>query len=129
MMWLQLEWVEWVLGIAAGLVTLWIIPNAWFAKAMIFLASKLSPVMTKVATTADAAGTMAEGAGLEKVGLALHEGADVVDEAEDIPRLLAEYTKDGKLDAEEIKKLFAEVGEVGVEFKDFILKVFKKPTA
>lgn len=123
---LGLAWVQWLLGVVAGLITLWVIPNKWWAKFISFFGAKLAPIMDKVASGVDAAGTLADGAGLKKAGVALHEGADIVDEAEDIPRLLAEYTKDGKLDAEEIKKLFVEFGEVGVEFKDFVFKVFKK---
>ena len=123
---LELAWVQWALGVVAGLITLWVIPNPWWAKFISFFGAKLAPIMDKIASGTDAAGSFADSAGMEKVGVALHEGSDVIDEAEDIPRLLAEYTKDGKLDAEEIKKLFKEVGEVGVELKDFVIKVFKK---
>jgi len=124
---LQLEWVQWLLGLVAGLITLWVIPNAWWAKFISFFGGKLAPILDKAASGVDAAGTIASGAGLEKLGTALHEGSDVIDEAEDIPRLLAEFTKDNKLDVDEIKQLFKEVGEVGVEFKDFVMKVVKKP--
>jgi len=119
---LDLAWVQWLLGVVAGLITLWVIPNAWWAKVISFFGAKLAPAMDKIAAGMDTGGTLIGG----KVGEALHEGSDVVDEAEDIPRLLAEYTKDGDLTAEEIKKLFKEFGEVGVEMKDFIIKVFKK---
>ena len=119
---LDLAWVQWLLGVVAGLITLWVIPNAWWAKIISFFGAKLAPAMDKIAAGMDTGGTLIGG----KVGEALHEGSDVVDEAEDIPRLLAEYTKDGDLTAEEIKKLFKEFGEVGVEMKDFIIKVFKK---
>jgi len=119
---LQIEWVQWVLGLVGTLFTLWVIPNAWWAKIISFFGAKLAPAMDKIAAGMDTGGTLIGG----KVGEALHEGSDVVDELEDIPRLFAEYTKDKKLDAEEIKSLIEEAGEVGVEFKDFILKVFKK---
>ena len=119
---LQFEWVQWLLGLAGTLFTLWVIPNTLWAKIISFFGAKLAPAMDKVAAGMDTGGMLIGG----KVGEALHEGSDVIDEAEDIPRLLAEYTADGDLNAEEIKKLFTEVGEVGVEFKDFVLKVFKK---
>ena len=124
--WIQADWVQWVLGLVGVAITMWVIPNKLWAKIISFFGEKLAPIMDRVADGLDAAGTIAEGAGLEKLGEALHEGSDVIDEAEDIPRLLAEYTKDAELDAEEIKTLLDEAGEVGVELKDFILKVIKK---
>jgi len=123
---LQLEWVQWVLGLVGTLFTLWVLPNAVWAKIISFFGTKLAPVMDKVAKGMDAAGVIAEGAGLEKVGLVLQKGAKVVAEAEDIPRLLAEFTEDKKLDADEIKRLIKETGEVGVAFKDVVLIVKKK---
>jgi len=119
---LELEWVQWVLGLAGTLITLWVIPNAWWAKIISFFGAKLAPAMDKVAAGMDTAGTLIGG----KVGEALHKGSDVVDEAEDIPRLLAEWTAEGKLTAEHIKRLIKETGEVGVAFKDMILVVKKK---
>lgn len=123
---LNLEWVQWVLGLAGWAFTMWIIPNAVWAKVVSLFGTKIAPIMDKVALGMEAAGVIATGAGLEKIGSILHEGSDVVDEAEDIPRLLAEFTADGDLTADEIKKLIAEVGEVGVEFKDVVLVVKKK---
>ena len=123
---LDAAWFDWVVGVVGGLITLWVIPNKVWAKIISFFGASLAPVMDKVAKGMDGAGAIAQGAGLDRVAEALFEGADVVDEAEDIPRLLEEYTKDGDLTAEEIKKLFEEGKEVGVEFKDFRLKVIKK---
>jgi len=123
---LQIEWVQWVIGLLAGAFTLWIIPNAIWAKFISFFGGKVAPIMDKVASGLDTAGTLAQGAGLERVAEAAFELADVVDEAEDIPRLLAQYTADGDLTKEEITRILEEVGEVGVEGKDFYIKVIKK---
>ena len=123
---LQIEWVQWVLGLVGTLFTLWVVPNVVWAKIVSFFGTKLAPVMDKVAKGMDAAGVIAGGAGLEKVGLVLQKGAKVIDEAEDIPRLLAEYTEDKKLDVDEIKRLIEETGEVGVAFKGLVLTVKKK---
>ena len=123
---LQLEWVQWILGLVGFVITMWVIPNKIWAKLISFFGTKLAPVMDKVASGMDAAGTLADGAGLDRVGSILHKGSKVIDEAEDIPRLLAQYTEDGKLDADEIKRLIEETGEVGVVFKDLILTVKKK---
>ena len=124
---LQIEWVQWVLGLAGTVFTLWVIPNAVWAKVISFFGAKLAPIMDKVAKGVDAAGTIATGAGLEKFGGILHKGAAVINEAEDIPRLLAEFTEDEELDADEIKRIIEETGEVGVVFKDMILFIKKKP--
>lgn len=124
---LDMAIVQWAIGLIGAAFTMWVIPNKVWAKIISVFGGTVAPVMDKVAMGLDAVGVIAEGAGLEKVGLILHEGADLVDEAEDIPRLLAEYTADGDLTAEEINKLIAETGEVGVELKEFILVVKKKP--
>jgi hypothetical protein len=100
--------------------------NKIWAKVISFFGAKLAPVMDKVATGMDAAGAMATGAGLDRIGEILHKGSDLVDEAEDIPRLLAKYTEDGDLTADEIKSLIENTGEVGVAFKNVILTVKKK---
>lgn len=126
MEWLDAGWLQGILIFVGSIATLYVIPNDWWARLISLFGEKVSPIGTRIAQGADALGTIAEGAGLEKVGVALHEISDVIDEAEDVPRLLAEYTKDGDLTAEEIKKLFKEVGEVGVEGKDFYIKVIKK---
>lgn len=117
---------QWVIGIVAGAFTMWVIPNRIWGIVISFFGATLAPILDKVAMGADAAGVIAEGAGLEKVGAVLHAASDVVDEIEDIPRLLAEWTKDGVLDADEIKKIITETGEIGVEFKNLILVVKKK---
>lgn len=126
MEWLQLEWVQWALGLVGVVFGMWIIPNKAWAKIISFFGAKLAPVMDKVASGMDAAGSIAAGAGLERVGAILHKGSDLIDEAEDIPRLLAQYTEDGDLTADEIKSLIENVGEVSVAFKDVILTVKKK---
>lgn len=123
---LQLEWVQWVLGIVAGLVTMWAIPNAVWAKFISLFGGKVAPIMDKVAKGLDGAGAMAEGAGLAKVALIAYELSDVIDEAEDIPRMLEEYTADGDLTKEELMTILDEAGEVAVEGKDFWVKVIKK---
>ena len=119
--------VQAIIGVVVVAFTMWVIPNKWWAKFISIFGGKVAPVMDKVGKGLDAVGIIAEGAGLEKVGSSLHARADLVDEAEDIPRLLAEYTADGELTPEELKKIIAEFGEVGVEFKDFLLVVKKKP--
>ncbi len=123
---LQVEWVQWILGVIAGLVTLWVIPNAFWAKFISFFGGKLAPVLDKVAMGLDGAGALAAGAGFEKISTIAYELADVVDEAEDVPRMLAEFTEDGNFTKEEAIKILNELGEVGVEGKDFYLKVIKK---
>jgi len=125
MEWLQADWIDWVLSLVGVAVGMWVIPNKIWAKLISFFGTKLAPVMDRVADGMDAAGTIADGAGLEKVAAILHKGSYLVDEAEDIPRLLAEYTEDDELTSDEIKTLIEETGEVGVAFKNFTL-VFKK---
>lgn len=124
---LDLAWVKWLIGVVAGVFSLWVIPNKIWATIVSFFGTKLAPVMDKTAKAMDGAGAIAEGLGMEKLADYLFEGSDVVDEAEDIPRLLAEFTADGDLTAEEIKKLFAAGKEVGVEFNDVVLLIKKKP--
>ena len=123
---LELGWVQWVLGVVAGLVTLWVIPNGFWARLISFFGAKLAPVMDKVARGLDGAGALADGVGFEKIAGAAYKLSDVVDEAEDIPRLLAEYTEDKELDEDEIKSLIKETGEFGVAGKDFFIYDFKK---
>lgn len=124
---LQLEWVQWILGIVAGLLTMWVVPNAWWAKFISIFGGKVAPIMDKIAKGLDGAGAMAEGAGFGKIATIAYELSDVIDEAEDVPRMLAEFTADKDLTKEEVIKLFEEMGEVAVEGKDFFIKVFKKP--
>jgi len=124
---LQLEWVQWIIGLVAVLITMWVIPNAWWAKFISLFGTKVSPIMDKIAKGLDGAGALAEGAGLDKLSTIAYELSDVIDEAEDVPRMLAEFTADGDLTKEELAKILEEVGEVAVEGKDFYIKVFKKP--
>ena len=124
---LDLAIVQWVIGLLGAAFTMWVIPNKVWAKVISVFGGTVAPVMDKVAMGLDAVGVIATGAGLERVGSILHAGSDLVDEAEDIPRLLAEYTADGELTADEIKKLISETGEVGVKFKGLILTVKKTP--
>ena len=131
MEWLQLEWVQpllWLVGIALGL---WVVPNNIWAKVISFFGTKLAPALDKAESLLDAGGAMADGAGFEKVGEVLHAGADVADEIEDLPRLLVEYSADGKIDATELKSLIEEAGEAGVSVKDLVVKIIalikKKP--
>jgi len=124
---LQLEWVQWIIGLVAVLITMWVIPNAWWAKFISLFGTKVAPIMDKIAKGLDGAGALAEGAGLDKLSTIAYELSDVIDEAEDVPRMLAEFTADGDLTKEELAKILEEVGEVAVEGKDFYIKVFKKP--
>lgn len=123
---LQLEWVQWLLGIGAGLVTLWVIPNEVWAKIVSLFGTKVAPILDKVATGLDGAGAMAEGAGLEKVAEIAYELADVVDEVEDLPRLIADLTADGDLSKDDLVQLLNEGKDVAVEGKDFYVKIIKK---
>jgi len=123
---LQLEWVQWLLGIGAGLVTLWVIPNEVWAKIVSLFGTKVAPILDKVATGLDGAGAMAEGAGLEKVAEIAYELADGVDEVEDLPRLIADLTADGDLSKDDLVQLLNEGKDVAVEGKDFYVKIIKK---
>lgn len=123
---LELGWVQWVIGVVAGLFALWVIPNPWWAKFISFFGGKLAPILDKTAMALDGAGALASGAGFEKIAEAAFELSDVIDEAEDVPRLLAEFTADGDFTAEEAKRILEEGAEVVVEGKDFYLKVIKK---
>ena len=124
---LQLEWVQWIIGIIAGLITMWVIPNEWWAKFISLFGGKVAPIMDKVAKGLDGVGAMAEGAGLDKLATIAYEFSDVVDEGEDVARLLAELTADGDLSKEDLIALLNEGKDVAVEGKDFVVKVFKKP--
>jgi hypothetical protein len=122
---LQLEWVQpilWLVGIA---VTMWVLPNVWWAKILSFFGASLLPIMTKGISVLRGGSNLATGAGLEKVGEILGAGADSVDELEDLPRLLVEYTADNELDSEELKSLIEEAGEAGVSVKVLVQKIIE----
>lgn len=123
MEWLQLEWVQpilWLAGIALGL---WVVPNKLWAKLLSFFGATLVPILNKAEGLLSAGGAMADGAGFEKVGDAMHAGSDAVGEIEDLPRLLVEYSADGKIDAAELKSLIEEAGEAGVSVKVLIQSI------
>lgn len=125
MEWLQLEWLQpilWLVGIGLGL---WVIPNKFWAKLISFFGTKLVPALNKGESLLDAGGAMAEGAGFEKLGTAMKAGADVAGEIEDLPRLLMEYSADGKIDTEELKSLIDEGYEAGVSVKELITKIIE----
>ena len=126
---LDLWWVEGIIGLVLGGFALWVIPNKIWAKLMSFLGATLVPVLNKVDNLADGAAAIARGAGLEKLANVLDALGDSADEIEDPLRLLDEYTKDGKLDKEELKTIIDEIGEGAVSVKVLvksILAVIKK---
>lgn len=121
---LQIEWVQWVIGITTG--GLAILKVVDWVKISHFTASKIAPVLNKVEAGMDGVAAFAKSAGLEKIGTAIEEAADVVDELEDVATMLAEHTKNGEFTKEAALATLNEVGEVFVEGKDFWMKVVKK---
>jgi hypothetical protein len=120
---LQAEWMQpilWLVGIA---FTMWVLPNKIWAKIISFFGATLIPIMNKGVGLLKGGATLANTAGLEKVGAALDAGSESLDELEDLPRLLVEYTKDGELDAEELKSLIDEGVEAGVSVKELVAKI------
>ena len=123
MEWLQLEWVQpilWLVGIGIGL---WVVPNKFWATIVSFFGTKLVPALNKGEALLDAGGAMADGAGLDGLGDVLHTASDAAGEIEDLPRLFVEYSKDGKIDAKELKSLIVEAGEAGVSVKDLVVTI------
>ena len=129
LLFLDLWWVEGLIGLVLGGFALWVIPNKIWAKLMSFLGATLVPVLNKVDSVSDGAAAIARGAGFEKLADVLDAIGDSADEIEDPLRLLDEYTKDGKLDEAELKTIIDEIGEGAVSVKvlvQTILSVIKK---
>lgn len=121
---LQLDVVQWIVGIITGALAIWKIVD--WVKIGNFAASKIAPILNKVEAGMDGVALFVKSAGLEKLGGAIEEAADVVDELEDVATVLAEHTKNGKFTKEAALAALDEVGEVIVEGKDFWMKVVKK---
>jgi hypothetical protein len=117
-----METLEIIFTIVAGLVALITIP--WGIARTV--ANKIANTSGKIAVGADNVAELLSSFGLEKLSLAIKEGADIPDELEDLARVFAERTADNDLSKEDIKALFEEGKELWVEMKDFRVKVFPK---
>ena len=107
---LDLWWVEGLIGLALGGFTLWVIPNKIWAKVVSFFGATLEPVLNKVDSLSDGAAAIARGAGFDSLADLLDKLGDSADAIEDPIRLLREYTEDGELDAAELKTVIDEIG-------------------
>ena len=124
---LDLAWVQWLIGVLAGIFGLWVIPNPWWAKLISFFGAKLLPITNKAVQGLHGLAAIAESAGLEKVGTIGHKLANTIDELDDIPEWLQNATEDGELTKEEIKKGIEETGEFIAVGKDLVIYIVKKP--
>ena len=117
---LDIWWVDAIIGFFVAAFTLWAIPNKVWAKLMSFFGATLVPILNKVGGLSDTAAVMARSAGFDKLGNVLEKLGDTADELEDPLTLLEEYTKDGKLDSAELKSVINEIGEGAVSVKDLV---------
>ena len=109
-----------VIGAGLGLIAIpWLVISR--------VSAKIGKAAEGAAIGADAIASTMEEFGMVKAPLVITEGADILDEVGDLATLFATLTADGKLDADDLKKLFTE-GKEGllVELKDFRVKVFPK---
>ena len=123
---LQNNWVE-----LAGLLVIFIgviVGIKWVAVSI--FTGKAAPVIEKVGSGLQTAGTFAASFGLARIGSILKEGGDVADELGDVAELVSKHTADGNLTKEEVEKILQdpETKELVVAGKEFITVVIpKKP--
>lgn len=117
---------ELIVTLVAGGLTLFKI-GEWLVKKKIdVIADKTAVVLERVADGLDGVAILARGAGLDRVADIVEEFADIPDEAGDVAAKIAEMTANEDFTKEAVLELFKEGKDVGIEGKDFWIKVIKK---
>jgi hypothetical protein len=123
---MELSLFELIAVVVAGITTLAGVGSWLLKKGVDRIAGKVEDGAEKTALAVDGLAETAKAAGLQKVGVALEEFADVPDELGDVARVVEEMTKNQNFTKEKFLELFDEGKDVVVEAKDFIVKVVRK---
>ena len=123
----NVNWLELIVMIVAGGVTLFGLAAWLIKKGGDVIARKIEAGLERGADLIDGAAIVARGAGFEKVADIMEEVADPLDEGGDVFGALAAMVEDQDFTKERLLGLVKEGKEVGLEAKDFWVKIIKKP--